>query len=86
LLHFYNSEMTLYPNSNNQMSFCSDVNQDTFHLFNGNIDVDSYYCGKNVWYNICDSQNQAECLEREHAYSGAGEAMNGKLQIVKMTG
>jgi len=47
-------------------------------------DIDSYYCGKNVWYNICDSEDQDDCPQREHAYSGAGHAMNGRLQTFKV--
>ena len=44
-----------------------------------NNKIDSYYCGKNVWYNLCDSDNPADCDTQTPIASGAGHMRNPKI-------
>ena len=41
--------------------------------------MDSYYCGKNVWFNFCGGTGSDEC-EHNNFSSGAGHYMNPHIE------
>ena len=53
------------------------------HNWGWNDRMQSFICGKNVWYDFCNDDNEYDCYGAENSHSGAGHMRNQKINYLE---